>query len=96
MDKETGVGVGVRGGGGGWSVMEYYSAIEKEILPPVATQMSPVNTMPSEINQAEKDKCVRYHWNVLSKNTKLIETALTGGCQGLKGGEMSVGTKLQL
>ena len=36
--------------------MEYYSAVKNEILPFEATWTDLKNIMPSEINQAEKEK----------------------------------------
>ena len=36
--------------------MEYYSAVKNEILPFAATWTDLENIMPSEINQAEKEK----------------------------------------
>lgn len=38
--------------------MEYYSAFEgKEVLIQASTYMGPEDSMPSEINESQKDKC---------------------------------------
>ena len=48
--------------------MEYYSAIKKNVILPVATMwMYLEGIMLSEISQTEKDKNVQYHLHVESE-----------------------------
>ena len=66
--------------------MEYYSALEKEILQYVTAWLKLEEIMLSEISQSQKDKYYIIHPYEIqsSQNTKVRKN--NGGGQGLRGG----------